>query len=195
MTDADPDANATSGPGRRRGGPPLLFAVLGIGGLVAAVLIVAVQALGLGVSGAVATMPPTGAAAQLTHDLVVQTLQGAAFQVQDPQTPYRPAESASLINVPRRLVQAVLPSDPKGGYVVIYELPSAGEADRVGRDLAAYLGGGTGAIQYPRDARFVIRRLGPTLVFFPWSPSVSPDPRVAELAAALETIGVALSPG
>ena len=49
----------------------------------------------------------------------------------------------------RRLVQAILPEEPLGGYVVIYELPSAGEADRVGRELRTYLGGGTGACSGP----------------------------------------------
>jgi hypothetical protein len=134
-------------------------------------------------------MPPTGQAAQRTHDLVVGALQAASFQVQDPQTPYRPGESPSLVDVPRRVVQAILPSDPAAGYVVIYELPSNGDADRVGRDFAAYLASGTGAIQYPRDAQFVLRRVGQTLVYFPWSPSVSPDPRVAVLAAVLEAVG------
>ena len=41
---------------------------------------------------------------------------------------------------------------PRQGLFVIYELPTAGDADRVGKDFAAYLGSGTGAIQYPRDA-------------------------------------------
>ena len=40
-------------------------------------------------------------------------------------------ESPALIGVPRRTVQAVLPSDPDKGYVVIYELPTNGDADRL----------------------------------------------------------------
>ena len=186
---------ATGNP--RRGGPPAWFVVLGLGGLVLGVLLIAAQALGIGPGGAAApaTIPPTGDAAQRTHDLVARALSDAAFQVTDPRTPYRPGESPSLVNVPRRLVQAVLPSDPSGGYVVIYELPSSVEADRVGRDFAAYLVSGTGAIQYPRDAQFVLRRVGQTLVFFPWSPLVSPDPRVAELAATLAAIGEAVPAG
>ena len=40
------------------------------------------------------------------------TLTDAGFQVVDPQTPYRPGESPALINVPRRVVQAVLRPTP-----------------------------------------------------------------------------------
>jgi len=112
--------------------------------------------------------------------------------VTDPQTPYRPGESPSLVDVPRRLLQVVLPSQPAGGFIVIYELPTNGDADRLGRDFATYLASGPGAIQYPRDTQFVIQRAGQTLVFFPWSREVNPDPRVAELAAVLGTVGVPL---
>jgi hypothetical protein len=176
---------------RRRGGPPAWFAVVAIGGLVLAVILIALQALGIGgaPAGPAPTLPPTGQAAQYTHDLVAQALTADSFQVTDPQVAYRPGESPSLIDVPRRVVQAVLPDDPDKGYIVIYELPSNGEADRVGKDFAAYLASGTGAIQYPRDEQFVIRRVGPTLVFFSWSPTVSPNPDTARLAATLATIG------
>jgi len=178
-------------PSRRGGGPPLVIAGLAIGSLLLGALLIMVQALGLGTGpGAAPTRVPTGEAAQRTHDLVVKALGDASFQVQDPPNDYRPGESPALYSVPRGLVQVIVPSERQGEHIVIYELSSANEADRVGREFAAYLAGGTGAVQYPRDARFVIRRLGPTLVFFPWSPSVSPDPRVAELAAVLETIGV-----
>jgi hypothetical protein len=178
----------------RRGGPPVWFALAGIGGLVLAALIIAAQVLGLGAGGPApaATIAPAGPAAQRTHDLVATTLEAASFQVRDPLTTYRPGESPSLIGVPRRLLQAVLPSDPNGGYIVIYELPSAADADRIGRDFAVYLASGTGAVQYPRDAQFVLRQVDRTLVFFAWSPSVSPDPSVARLAATLETVGTAI---
>lgn len=193
-TASTPDAAGTPGSSRRRGGPPIWFALFAAGGLLLGVLLVLAQVLGIGSgSPANATPPPTGAAAQRTHDLVQASLEAAAFQVQDPLTQFRPGESAALYAVPRRLLQAVLPSDPQGGYVVIYELPSANDADSVGRDFVRYLASGTGAIQYPRDAQFVIRRMGQTLVFFPWSPSVSPDPSVARLAATIESIGVPLT--
>lgn len=177
--------------GRRRGGPPLWFTIVAVGSLLVAVLLLALQVVGVGfgVRLATPTIAPTGQAAEVTRALVVKALQDAAFQVQDPQTVYRPGESPDLVNVPRRLVQAILPEEPQGGYVLVYELPSANEADRVGRDFRAYLGSGPGAIQYPRDTQFVLRRVGQTLVFFPWSAEASPDARVAEMAAALETVG------
>jgi hypothetical protein len=182
--------------GQKRGGPPLWFTIVAAGSLLVAVLLLALQVVGVGIGVRVATptIAPTGQAAEVTHALVVKALQDAAFQVQDPQTEYRPGESPELIGVPRRLVQAILPEEPQGGYVVIYELPTAGEADRAGRDLRKYLAGGTGAIQYPRDSQFVIRRVGQTLVFFPWSAEASPNARVAELAAALETVGTEVRP-
>ncbi len=179
----------------RRGGPPVWFALLAIASLVVGGLLVIASVLGVGIGGsATPTIPPTGQAAQHTFDLVSTALEDAAFQVRIPQSDYRPGESPALVDVPRRLMQAVLPSDPQHGYIVIYELSSNDEADRVGRDFAAYLASGTGAIQYPRDARFVIQRVGQTLVFFTWSPSVSPDPEVARLAATLETIGTPVQP-
>jgi hypothetical protein len=175
----------------RGGGPPLWFAILAIGGLLVGLIIMVLTLLGVGVgvAGPEPTIAPAGQAAQQTHDIVAKTLGDASFQVVDPQTPFRPGESADLINVPRRVIQAVIPSDPDKGYIVIYELPSAGDADRIGKAFAAYLGSGTGAIQYPRDSQFVLRRVGQTLVFFPWSPAVSPDPEMARLAATLGTIG------
>ena len=176
---------------RKRGGPPIWFAVFGLGGMLLGVLLIAAELLGLrvGVAGVSATIPPTGAAAQMTHDRVQAALEAASFQVRDPLTTFRPGESPSLIGTPRRLLQAVLPSDPQGGYVIIYELGSNNDADAAGRDLAKYLGSGTGAIQYPADEQFVIRRMGQTLIFFAWSPAVSPDPEVARMAATLEGLG------
>lgn len=183
-------------PARRGGGPPPWIAVIAIGSLLAGVLLLVLQVLGAGLRGSApaATIAPAGQAAEVTAGLVRGALERASFQAQDPRTPYRPGESPELIDVPRRLIQAVLPSDPAGGYVVIYELPDANTADRVGRDLIAYVGSGTGAIQYPRDTRFVLQRVGSTLVFFPWSAETSPDADLAELAAALETVGTAVRP-
>lgn len=185
-----------SGDAAKKGGPPVWLAVIAVLSLLLAVVIMVLTVLGVGLrgTGPAPTMAPTGEAAARTHDQVRTTLEAAAFQVQDPQTPYRPGESPALIEVPRRLLQVILPDDPDKGYVVVYELPTNGEADRAGRDFLAYLGSGPGAIQYPRDAQFVLQRVGRTLVFFEWSAEVSPDPRVADLAATLTTVGEKVLP-
>jgi hypothetical protein len=179
-----------------RGGPPGWFILLTIGSLAVGAVLVLFGILGITVIGPrpAASLAPTGVAAQRTWDTVAGTLQDASFQVQDPVTDYRPGESPGLQAAPRRLLQAILPSDPAGGYVVIYELPTSGDADRVGREFAAYLASGTGAIGYPRDTQFVLRRVGQTLVFYPFSAQANPDPRNADLAATLETIGTPVTP-
>jgi hypothetical protein len=179
-----------------RGGPPAWFAVLAIGGLLVGIVMIAAQVIGIGVirPAPAPTMAPAGEAAQRTWDQVAATLGQASFQVVEPVTAYRPGESPALVDVPRRLLQVVLPSEPAGGYVVVYELPDEEAAGRVGRDFAGYLASGTGAIQYPRDAQFVLQRLGRTLVFFAWSPQANPDPRLAELGAALRTVGQPVTP-
>jgi hypothetical protein len=191
-----PTPGPTGGARPRKGGPPAWIALVAIGSLLVGVLLLVLQLLGVGFRdpGPAPTLPPAGQASDVTRAIVVAALEDAAFQVQEPRTQYRPGESPELMGAPRRLVQAVLPGDPAGGYVVIYELPSANEADRVGRELLAYLGGGTGAIQYPRDTRFVVQRVGRTLVFLPWSAEASPDAPLAELAAALETVGTPVRP-
>ena len=77
---------------------------------------------------------------------------------------------------------------------MVYELPTNGDADRVGHEFASYLASGTGAVQYPRDTQFVLQRVGQTLVFFPWSAEANSDPRLPELAAALQTVGEPVTP-
>jgi hypothetical protein len=180
----------------KRGGPPPWFALVALASLAFGVVLVVAQLAGIRFTGApAATTPePAGAAAQRTAGRVRTALEAASFQVREPQVPFRPGESPGLVDVPRSLLQAILPGDPDGGYVVIYELPGNTEAETAGRDFTAWLAGGTGAIQYPRDAQFVIRRVGSTLVFFPWSPTTSTDPRTAEMAATLETLGLSIRP-
>ncbi len=179
-----------------RGGPPGWFILIAIGSLAVGAVLVLLSALGITMVGPrpEPTIVPPGQAAQRTWDQVAAALGEASFQVQDPVTQFRPGESPALQDVPRRLLQVILPSDPAGGYVVIYELPTNGEAERVGQEFAAYLATGPGAIQYPRDSRFVLQRAGQTLVFYPWSAEANPDPRLPDLAAALETVGTPVTP-
>jgi hypothetical protein len=191
-----PETAGGAGPDDRGpGGPPGWVAILGIGGLLVGVLLIAVQSLGIGVrvGTPTATIAPAGSEAGLTRALVAKALTDASIQVVvDPQVPYRPGESPALASVPRVLLQAVIPSAATAGYVVIYELTDNVTADQVGRDFARYLATGTGAIQYPRDAQFVLRRVGRTLVFFPWSSQVTPDPSVPIIAGILGAIGEAV---
>ena len=192
MTGAPPSASSTA-PSSRRPGPPMWFALIGGLGILAGVVVILLEMLGVGVNVAVPgvnTSPgPAGSAAALTHDRVALALQAASFQVQDPNTVFRTAETPTLLGTPRRLLQAVIPADPQHGVVVIYEFADANAADAAGREFWSYLHSGSGAIAYPADAQFVLRRMGTTLIFFPWSPTVSPDPEVARLAAVLEGLG------
>ena len=191
-----PDATTAVPDQQAAGGPPPWIAVIAIGGLVLGALLIGLQLLGVGVirPEPSPTIAPAGDAAQRTWAQAAAALQAQGLQVQEPQVSYRPGESPALADVPRRLLQAILPSDPRGGYVVIYELPSNDDAERVGREFATYLSSGTGAIQYPRDTRFVLRRAGQTLLFFPWSAEANPDPRLADLAGALGSVGEPVAP-
>lgn len=201
MTGVSESPSSSSGPSSsgppsssgRRVGPPIWFAVVGALGILAGVVVIALSALGIGVGVAVPgvnTSPaPAGSAAALTHDRVALALQAASFQVQDPNTPYRPAETPTLLGTPRRLIQAMIPSDPQHGMIVIYEFADADAADAAGRELWTYVHTGPGVLSYPADSQFVLRRMGSTLIYFPWSPTVSPDPEVARLASVLSGLG------
>jgi hypothetical protein len=194
MTNA-PGAGKSGQGAARRGGPPAWFIVLAVGSLVAGMVLVLLPMLGIGVRfGAAPSIPPTTAAADRTHTQVVRALEAAALQTRDPLSQYRPGESPSLAVAPRRLVQAILPDDPQNGYVVIYELSSATAADEAGREMLAFVSNGPGSLSYPRDSQFVVQRIGPTLVFFTWSPEVSPTGSAAAVAAALEKVGEPVRP-
>jgi len=183
----------------RRTGPPLWFALIAALGILAGVAVIALQVLGIGVRvampGVSASLRPAGSPAAMTRDRVSLALEDAGFQVQEPTVPFRPGETATLLSTPRLLLQAVVPADPSHTFVVVYEFGDADAADAAGREFWAYLHSGTGRIGYPQDAQFVLRRMGQTLIFFPWSPAVSPDPEIARLASVLGGLGSPLSGG
>ncbi len=185
--------SARDAPAGRRAGPPAWFALLAVAGILSGLAIVVLQVMGIGVgvgvTGVNTSPAPAGSAAAFTRDRVALALGDAGFAVQDPTTDFRTGETPTLLGTPRRLLQAVVPSDPTHGYIVIYEFPDANAADAAGREFSAYLHSGTGAIGYPQDEQFVLRRMGSTLIFFPWSPSISPDPAIARLASVLEGLG------
>lgn len=179
----------------RPGGPPGWLAILAIGSLVLGALLIVLQLLGVNVLAPAPspTIAPTGQAAQRTWNQAADALAANRFQVQEPRTEYRPGETPTLLNAPRKLLQVILPSDPTGGYVVIYELPTNNEAQAAGEELLRLSTSGMAVVQYPRDTRFVLQRVGRTLVFFPWSAEANPDPRLPELAATLEGLGTAIT--
>ena len=135
------------------------------------------------------TQPSASAAVQATLAQVDAALRPSGLVVAPTATAVRPAEPPSFAGVARWPFHAVLPDDPAGGYFLIYEFAAPALAADGGRDLAAYIASGPGRVQYAPDVRFVLRQVGPTLVFYPWSPASSPDPRTSDLAAALASVG------
>lgn len=173
------------------------------GGLLARGLVLAL-ALGGCASGASApsvTPPPASeapalsAAVAATADRVSAALGSVGLTVTAlPPQPvaFRPGESPLLASAPRLVLQALLPGDPTHGFIVVYQFADDVAARAAGAEMAAYLASGPGRIQFPNDARHVLRQVGPTLVFFTWSPAASPDPGVAALAGVLETLGTGI---
>jgi len=142
--------------------------------------------------GPAATVSP--AVAQ-TRAAIASALAGVNLQLQDAKQPFRPAESQRLMDAPRAVYQVVLPQDPEGGYVVVYEFRDAAEAVDAGNEFAGYVGsGGPGKVAFPIDAQHTIRQLGTTLIVYSYSPSTSPDPGSAQIAEALKTIGIGFAP-
>jgi hypothetical protein len=165
--------------------------------LVAVALVGPAGCAGSGSDGPVVTPPPASvgpaasvsAAVAQTRGELARALDAAGYQVTDPRVPYRPAESAALATAPRAVVQVLLAQDLDGGYITIYEFPTAGAATEAGREQAAYLATGPGRVQFPSDTRFEIRQLGTTIVFYAWSPGSTDDPRAAGILPILEGLG------
>jgi hypothetical protein len=116
-------------------------------------------------------------------------LRARGLVVQATELTVRPGEPPSFAGVPRTAFRAILPDDPAGGLIVVYELADPAAAATAAAELAAHVTGGPGRVQYPPDTRHVLRQVGATVVFFPWSPASSADPRTADVAAAVATVG------
>jgi len=91
------------------------------------------------------------------------------------------------------VVRAILPDDPDHGLVVIYEFADPAAASAAAEEEAAYIASGVGRVQFPNDARFLIRVVGSTAIFFTWSPAASLDARTASIATALEGLGLGVT--
>ncbi len=136
------------------------------------------------------TALPSSSPAVLATLAQVDGALGAAGLVREStRTTVRPAEPPAFAGVARWPFRVVLPDDPAGGYFLIYEFADPALAADGGRELAAYITSGPGRVQYPPDVRFVLQQVGSTLVFYPWSPASSPDPKTPIAATALASVG------
>jgi len=130
------------------------------------------------------------AGANATAGQVTDALRSAGIVAAPAVVPYRPAESPLLAAAPRVVLQAILPGDDTHGFVAIYDFADAAGAYAAGMEMAGYLASGPGRIQFPNDAKHVIRQVGSTVVFYTWSPATSPEAEAATVATALETLGL-----
>jgi hypothetical protein len=166
-------------------------------GPVALAAVVALGSAGCGIgasSGAAPTVQPSPSASVSpaiagTASHVRTALGARGLQLSVPQVPFRPAEAPLLVAAPRAVYQVLLPDDPEHGYLVIYEFTDPPAATAAARQQVAYVESGPGRGQFPTDARFVLRQLGATLIFYDWSPSATTDRRAPDVAAALDTVG------
>jgi hypothetical protein len=131
----------------------------------------------------------TGATAQ-TRGLIASALSSVAVQFGDATRPYRPPESSRLRDAARAAYQVVLPDQPDGGFIVVYEFTDASAAVDAGNEEAGFLGTGPARVAFPRDEQHVLRQVGPTLVVFSWSPSDADAAAEGSVASALGTIGI-----
>jgi hypothetical protein len=167
-----------------------------------AVLVVVSTALlagcGIGANSSPASFPVesigpsttvTGATLQ-TRGAIASALSSVAVQFGDATRPYRPPESGRLRDAPRAVYQVVLPNQPDGGFVVVYEFTDGAAAVDAGNEEAGFLGTGPARVNFPRDEQHVLREIGPTLVLFSWSPSDPDAAAEAAVGTALATLGI-----
>jgi hypothetical protein len=178
----------------RREGRGVVRRLLSSIGLIA----LAASVAGCGFAAQVVVTPPPSAAAvpsiapavATVRSQVAAALAPAGFRLIDPTDPYRPGESPSLAAAPRAVVQAVMAAAPQSGYIVLYQLADPAAAVAAAKEDAAYISSGVGRVQFANDARFVIRQVGPVVVFYSWSPGSSPAPNDEQaLATALSSLG------
>lgn len=173
-----------------RRGPRLLA-------IIAAVLVMAMLA-GCAASEAPAvTFPPASVgpdrtvspAVALTRVALEQALRDRGLALVDVRVPFRPVEGPHLADIPRAVHQAVLPTDPDGGYLVVYEFPDGDRANQAAQTQAAYLASGPGRVQSSLEAEDIIRIVGTTMILYTWIPGEARDPQAPAIKAALETLG------
>ena len=138
------------------------------------------------------TPAPAGDATAPARTMVIAALGNVGLQARDAINPFRPSEASRFAAAPRTVLQAILPDDPEHGFIVLYAFPSPSEAEAAAAEQAAYIASGPGRVQFGPGARFVLRLIGATAIFFTWSPDSSPDPRTPSIDQALSTVGTAV---
>lgn len=160
-------------------------------------LVAALTVTGCGIAARQVTPPPASptpapsisVAIGLTRLQVAAALGAIGVPIVDAHVPYRPGESPLLAAAPRLVVQAVVADAPDAGFIVIYEFPDGQTATTAAEEMVRYVASGFGQVQFPTDARFVLRQVGSTLVFYAWSPGTSPSPILGEIGVALGSLG------
>jgi len=138
------------------------------------------------------TPPPVGTATAAARAAVTNALSVEGLQVVDAPVAYRPAEGPLFAAAPRSVIQVILPADPGHGFITLYAFASPQVALTAANDQAAYIASGPGRVQFGIDARFTLRVLGSTAVFFWWSPTNSPDEHTPAIDLALAQVGTAV---
>jgi hypothetical protein len=133
--------------------------------------------------------PAIGASAEATRQALFGALGRQNLIVAPTVSPYRPPESGPLAAAPRNVYQVSLPSAPDEGFIVVYELPTEGDAIAAAGAQRDYLASGPGRVQAPPGTDHVIQQLGPTVIVYDWVPGGARDEATPRVAAALRTIG------
>ena len=138
------------------------------------------------------TPPPVGTATAAARAAVTNALSVEGLPVVDAPVAYRPAEGPLFAAAPRSVIQVILPADPGHGFITLYAFASPQAALTAANDQAAYIASGPGRVQFGIDARFTLRVLGSTTVFFWWLPTNSPDEHTPAIDLALAQVGTAV---
>ncbi len=134
-----------------------------------------------------ASLSPT---LQVCWNQLSSALGAASFNLVEPASAVRPAESPLLTSAPRTVGQVLLPGDPDHGFIEVYEFPDPAQAYAAARQQAAYVASGEGKIQFVPDTIFSLRQYGSCVIFYAWSPSASTDPRSPAIQTVLDAFGV-----
>ena len=177
---------------RRRGTPWLVLVIVAVTALAALVGCSASATLQPAFPPVGVTPPPVGTATAATRTAVTNALSVEGLQVIDAPVAYRPAEGPLFAAAPRSVIQVILPADPAHGFVTLYAFASPQDALTAANDQAAYIASGPGRVQFGIDARFTLRVLGSSAIFFWWSPTNSPDDHTPAIDLALGQVGTAV---